>query len=125
MAISLVGTYVSEDEQHILNITESVSSDGTFSGTFTTKNTPKGEIIYDINLGVVAGWRYTTNQTIAGLGFTVLQRPENWSFVLFDSWAGSITSEHQLIMSGSRSYTLPDGTQQVFSFENVKFTYSN
>lgn len=130
MAISIIGTYTSQDGQFKLNIAESVSSQGTFSGTFTIKGNDDDlsmpqVTVYNVELGNGSLWNYTKNQNIAGLGFMVLYRPEDRSYVLFDSWAGSITNKNELIMNGSRSYTLPNGTRKLYSFENIKFIYSN
>ena len=124
MAINIVGTYVSKDEKHILNITESVSSVGQFKGEFTAKDTPEGEVVYQIQNNGDASWAYTSDQAHAGIGFMVADKAEKTSdrqFVIFDSWAGSITSTNKLLMSGSRSYTKNNGEYSVFSFNNVEF----
>ncbi|WP_175001569.1 hypothetical protein [Burkholderia lata] len=124
MTIQLVGTYVSEDGQHTLKVTESTPSNGRFSGIFTAKNTPEGEVSYKIVNGDAARWYYTlrnASNDFAGIGFMVAERPGDARFVLVDSWAGSLNNAGALLMSGSRSYTTNAGDRQVFSFGNVKF----
>lgn len=121
MPINLIGTYVSDDLQHTLRITESKPSTGNFSGTFTTPNTTEGKISYNIDINEGGRWSYAHGEIIAGIGFMVNERPIHANFVFFDFWAGSITSAGNLLMSGSRSYTMSDGSCQIFSFEDVHF----
>ncbi|MBN3265522.1 hypothetical protein [Pectobacterium brasiliense] len=121
-AVSPVGIYIDKNDLYCLEVTEATSSIGQFKGTFTVKDTPEGEIQYVIGVEEPARYNFTSNQDIAGLGFIGLDRAQDRSFVLFDCWAGTINKKNELLMSGSRSYTKPDGTRQVFSFENIIFT---
>lgn len=124
MSINIVGKYVSEDERYTLDITESYPQQSRFEGTFTVKNTPKGEVVYKINNDGSAGWFYTSDQRHAGIGFMVsycAEQTTHRDFVLFDCWAGYISSENVLFMSGSRSHTKNHGGYDLFTFGNVRF----
>ncbi|KFF69073.1 hypothetical protein IW01_13155 [Pectobacterium brasiliense] len=117
-----VGNYIDKNGLYSLVITEAASHVGRFKGTFTVKDTPEGEIQYIIGDTDLAIYAYTENKNIAGISFIGFERPDDWRFVLLDSWAGSIKSNGDLLMSGSRSYTKLDGTCQVFSFNNITLT---
>jgi hypothetical protein len=119
---SLVGTYVSEDSQHTLVITSSLTSNGSFVGTFTT-NTTVGQITYQIPNGQ---WRFPAgNSNVAGLVLAGTSAGGSGSDAcsICDSWAGSVTTNppHNFLMNGSRSLTTAQTTQQMFSFERVNF----
>lgn len=125
MVFDIVGIYESNDENnnHTLHITSDNKSNGTFIATFTTKNTPKGEITYIIDNGINGSskWMYTKGERNAGIAFMVNKRSDDASYVLSDCWAGSITGAGALLMSGSRAYSTSDGKGLVYSFENVIF----
>ncbi|GLY62508.1 hypothetical protein Pcaca05_33650 [Pectobacterium carotovorum subsp. carotovorum] len=120
--VNPIGNYIDKDGLYNLKITEATSSIGQFKGTFTVKDTPEGEIQYIIGDEEPARYNFTKNTNFAGMGFIGLSRPQDRRFVLFDCWAGSIKNNGDLLMSGSRSYTKPDGVSQVFSFENIVLT---
>ena len=114
------GTYVSDDEQFTLIITNSDYQTGNFTGTFTSINSPLGSITYNAILG-----RYNfvgTHHYPCQLGFSVnVRHSPDWTYDQSDYWCGSRTSDGSLLMSGSRAYVNGEGVYQVFSFDQVKF----
>jgi hypothetical protein len=116
----IVGTYVSEDGEFTLVITESDYNTGVFEGSFHSLNSPLGEITYE---HITANYCFTgPHRFPCMIGFhdAVRQEPD-WDYCQSDYWTGYRDSAGNLLMSGSRAYVSPESSE-VFSFEQVKFT---
>lgn len=120
--MSINGTYTSLDGNQILVITSNDSSLGYFTGTFTNKITPIGEMTTILNDSNTR-YAFTQHRGPTSIGIYIWQRDSNWSEVLMDYWVGSITSTNQLVMSGAQSYAVDNGEQTVVAFDRVDFSY--
>ncbi|MEQ9874899.1 hypothetical protein ABRP91_13740 [Pectobacterium brasiliense] len=118
------GTYSSADGKHTLVITDPDFLGAKFTGSFTAKDTPVGEFIYQ-GAFFAGSWLYTAGQATINFGIACTYRNDGggYNYVIRDYWVGTSTDNpQQITMSGSRSYTTITGGQERFSFEDVVFT---
>lgn len=115
----IVGTYISEEKDFTLKISECDYHTGIYKGTFYTKDSPLGEMTYDIQ------GQYTfsgSNRYPCMVGFSIALRPSgHWDYVFSDYWTGSRDEKGQILMSGARAYMEDNGLRETYSFDSIIF----
>ncbi|NET81369.1 MAG: hypothetical protein F6J94_05195 [Moorea sp. SIO1F2] len=121
-----LGTYVSEDNNFTIQITDKDSSIGRITAVYTTTYSPVGAFSKSGNIGNF-GW--VTNQEKGrccdtapfSISFTLQERPSGWPYAIRDTWAGAYLDGNKLQMGGVRSYVNKEGVVEVSSLGTLTF----